>query len=816
MQYLPQSFAGFRAYNQFVVCQFVPKANGIGTNKYPIDMRTMIASSIHDQSIWMDADTACAQATALGPQYGVGFVFTVNDPFFFLDLDHCIDTETGELSDIAHELIAAAPGAAVERSHSGDGMHIFGRGTFGGHKKKNVPLGIEFYTELRFAAMTGIDAQGNVDSDCTAILTPTIDKYFPPETAVSDNGEPYTTEPRPEWDGPTDDDILLAKMLGSGSAEQKFSNAKASFADLFNANEVVLAACYPEVGDKGRAYGASEADAALAQHLAFWTGCDEARMDRLMRRSALVRDKWEARGDYYLPRTIKGATARQEKVYSKQPASATPPAPAAPAPQSVAVPASSATTVVQDTPGIQFMSVEAQKEFFSGYVYVAEIDQVFTPENGRMWKQPNFKNMFSNYTFALDTANAKTTTNAWQAFCSSQGAKFMKVHSVEFRPDLPEGSIREVKGDLLLNTYLDRRGKLIAGDASPFLNLFAKMLPVEEDRVILLSYMAAVVQHIGVKFRYCPVVQGTEGNGKSTLANIMEYAIGEEYTHKPSAAGLVADGGKFNEYLAKSILNCVEDIHIDATAGGTFDAMKPLISNDRIEIQGKGKDQKTGDNRSNWFISVNRKGDVPITDSSRRYCTFFTAQQSVEDKLRDGMTDEYWLEFWDWMHGRGEGVEENYGLAVCHNLLATYEIPAQYNPALISSAPRTSSTSAAVVASRTEAQEIVADAIAAEMAGFRGGWASSYHIDLELSSKRRAIRPNQRREMMEGLGYEWHPLLHEGRCPTAIDVEGQKKPVLYIKKDHPAALNFEQVGDVKDAYMKAQGYVGVGLSATGT
>ena len=819
MQYLPQSFAGFGAYRQFVVCQFVPKANG-KTDKYPIDMRTMLPGSINDREIWLDSATACAHATSLGANYGVGFVFTVDDPFFFLDLDSCVDEETGELSEIAQELIAAAPGAAVEWSHSGTGMHIFGRGTFGGHKKKNVPLGIEFYTELRFAAMTGEGAQGNCDIDCTAALTPTINKYFPPETSVSgDDGEVYTTEPRPEWDGPTDDDLLIAKMLSSGSAEQKFSQTKASFADLFNANETVLAAAYPEVGDKGRAYGASEADAALAQHLAFWTGCDEARMDRIMRRSALVRDKWEDRDGYYLPRTIKGATARQEKVYSKQPTSVAPTAPPAapaPAPTSVVPPTSVATTEVQDTPGVQFMSVEAQKEFFKGYVYIAELDQVFTPENGKMWKQPNFKNMYSNYTFALDTSNAKTTTNAWQAFCSSQGAKFMKVHSTEFRPDLPEGSIRELKGSLLLNTYLDRRGKVIAGDPSPFLILLAKMLPVEEDRVILLSYMAAVVQHLGVKFRYCPVVQGTEGNGKSTLANIMEYSIGEDYTHKPSATGLTADGGKFNEYLGKSILNCVEDIHIDATAGGTFDAMKPLISNDRIEIQGKGKDQKTGDNRSNWFISVNRKGDVPITDSSRRYCTFFTAQQSVEDKMRDGMTDEYWTEFWDWMHGRGEGMEEDYGLAICHHLLETYEIPAKYNPALISSAPRTSSTSAAVVASRTVAQEIIAEAIAAEMTGFRGGWTSSYHVDQLLESHRKSVRPNQRREMMEGLGYVWHPLLHEGRCPTAIDVEGQKKPVLYIKKDHPAALNFEQVADVKDAYMKAQGYVGFGLSAVGT
>lgn len=803
MQYLPQAFAGLSQYRQFVLCQFVPKANG-KTDKWPVDPSTMLPGSIHDTTIWMDAATACARATALGSVYGVGFVFTVNDPFFFLDLDACIDIETGELSDIANELLTAAPGAAIERSHSGTGLHIFGRGTFGGHKKKNVPLGIEFYTELRFAALTGIDAQGNCDVDCTAFLTPTINKYFPAEMSVAgDNGEVYTTEPRPEWDGPADDDVLIAKMLSSGSAEAKFSGTKASFADLFNANETVLAACYPEVGNKGRSYGASEADAALAQHLAFWTGCDEARMDRIMHRSALKRDKWEDRGGYYLPRTIKGATARQDKVYSKQPTSVAPSAPPTPAPQSV-TPAPAACTVVEDTPGVRFMSIEAQKEFFKDYVYVADLDQVFTPENGRMWKQANFKNMFSNYTFALDTDNAKTTTNAWQAFCSSQGAKFKKVHDVEFRPDFAEGNIRENGGDLILNTYLDRRGKQIAGDPSPFLILLEKMLPEEEDRVILLSYMAACVQHMGVKFRYAPVVQGTEGNGKSTIANIIEYAVGERYTHKPSALGLVNDGGKFNEWMGRTIFVSVEDLHMSNDAGGAFDAMKPLITNPRIEIQGKGKDQKTGDNRGNWFISCNRKGDVPITDNSRRYCMFFTAQQSAEDKLRDGLTDAYWVEFWDWMDGRAEGLEENYGYAVCHHLLETYQIPDKYNPALIASAPRTSSTTEAVVASRTKAQEIVAEAINSGAVGFRDGWASSYHIDQLLLSHRHPVRPNRRRELMEGLGYIWHPNLREGRCPTAIDAEGHSKPVLYVRKDHPVALNRVEPADAKAAYVKSQ------------
>ncbi|MFR4804189.1 MAG: hypothetical protein ACLT98_13270 [Eggerthellaceae bacterium] len=39
----------------------------------------------------------------------------------------------------------------------------------------------------------------------------------------------------------------------------------------------------------------SAADMALCSHLAFWCGRDAGRMDRIFRRSGLMRDKWDSR-----------------------------------------------------------------------------------------------------------------------------------------------------------------------------------------------------------------------------------------------------------------------------------------------------------------------------------------------------------------------------------------------------------------------------------------------------------------------------------------------------------------------------------------
>jgi putative DNA primase/helicase len=60
----------------------------------------------------------------------------------------------------------------------------------------------------------------------------------------------------------------------------------------------------------------SEADLALCLLLAFWTGRDVAQMDRLFRRSARMRDKWNRQD--YRSRTIGRALDRVKVTWKPQ------------------------------------------------------------------------------------------------------------------------------------------------------------------------------------------------------------------------------------------------------------------------------------------------------------------------------------------------------------------------------------------------------------------------------------------------------------------------------------------------------------------
>ncbi len=92
------------------------------------------------------------------------------------------------------------------------------------------------------------------------------------------------------------------------------------------------------------------------------------------------------------------------------------------------------------------------------------------------------------------------------------------------------------------------------GDASLFVRHMELLFPNERDRGIMWTYMAACVQHKGVKFQWCPVVQGPEGNGKTVLSWVVAEALGLHYTHWIDARGI---GSDFNAWMDGKLLICL-------------------------------------------------------------------------------------------------------------------------------------------------------------------------------------------------------------------------------------------------------------------
>jgi hypothetical protein len=499
-------------FRLFIVVRVVPLATG-KTNKLPLDYRTLQTHDAHSEAIWLDYQTAAGIVAALGAGYGLGFVISkAHCDLVCVDLDGCRDPATGVCTPLALEVCAALPGAVVEVSNSEGGLHLWARrSVVPAHSSKNVPLRLEAYSDARFILL-GKQSAGVMADDCTA-LDGVLARYFPPRERVT-TAEGDEDKPRADWRGPESDEELLRRMLQSKSAAGVFGG-KASASDLFHADERVLSKAYPADASSSEPYDRSSADAALAAHVAFWTGAHPSRMERLMRQSALVRPKWDDRPDY-LQRTIVNACALQRDVLADKP-SAVPEAPAA----AVAGP-----PAIADVTGDTFLGAAEQKRLFAGCIYVEDVHRVLIP-GGRLRRPDQFRAKFGGFTFFLDREGTKTTRNAFEAFTESQMNVTPTADSTCFRPALPYGTLVTDAGQTLVNTYWPVDVPCTPGDPAPFLDLLQRMLPNERDRTICLSNAAAIVQYPGLKIPYATLLQGVEGNGKTTISKCLEAALGK-------------------------------------------------------------------------------------------------------------------------------------------------------------------------------------------------------------------------------------------------------------------------------------------------
>ena len=283
----------------------------IRNGKVPCDWRSYAAANPHDPANWIDRVTALAKAAEGGPNYGIGFVFTDDDDLWFLDIDHALHDRVW--SDVATQLCTTLAGAYVEVSQSGEGLHIIGRGTLPPHATRNGALGLELYSRARYCALTGIHATGSMEADLTPAITTIASQYFPPAVGAIALPADWTDGPCEGWSGPADDDDLIRMACNATSAAAAFGDSL-TFKQVWEADDESLGKAFPDAGAASRVFDASRVDMSLARRLAWWTGRDCARIERIMRRSALVREKWDR--EDYLRRTILRACAQCKDVRS--------------------------------------------------------------------------------------------------------------------------------------------------------------------------------------------------------------------------------------------------------------------------------------------------------------------------------------------------------------------------------------------------------------------------------------------------------------------------------------------------------------------
>jgi len=725
------------------------------------------AKSWTDRSRWMSYEAALYTARAMSG-HGVGFVFTAEDPYVFIDLDNCID-EQGNKNDFASAITAMLPRAACEVSQSGRGLHLFCRGTIpSGYKQRSNDPKIEIYTHGRYAALGGGEIVGDPNIDYTPQLIIICERYLKGGSAGAPRSEEWTEGPVEGYRGPQDDNELIARAVASMSPRAAFGKVP-PFRALWDADADVLAQHYPGTN---HLYDESAADLALASALAFWTGKDCARIERLMWRSALRREKWENRVEDYLRRTILRAVGScgntlggdsgpppdlAAEMHQAGISTVPPPPPAAPAPPD----GGEGRKRVYNTAD--------QIELFKGCVFVKDENKVLTP-NGYLLPPPAFSNglpsrMFLNgYT---KKGEPRVTTKAFEAFRENPEYEFPTVDGVYWSPLEPYQTVKDLHGRVVINTYYPMPGPRKRGDPGPFVRHLETLLPVEADREVFVQYLAHCVQRPGHKAAWAPVLIGAQGNGKTMIGDIVRRAVGVPYSHDAKPGDL--RDTKFNGWMVGKLVCFVEEMKVSGVRD-VAENMKPLISNEYVAVQPKGVDQYTAENYCNFVFFSNHEDAVLKEQGDRRYAVLMTAQASRE-AVEAAFDPWYFQRLFRWL-------KEADGYAICADYLDRYPITLDMG----GRAPHTSFEAQAIRYSQGPVEQAVYDAILDEIPGLSGEYVlfDAAKAVADRAAHRGTISNFAMAKILESMGYIPHPLLSASEGRIRMGNMGLKR--VYVNK----------------------------------
>jgi putative DNA primase/helicase len=289
--------AELRQRDQWVCWKLEPKADRAGNSKMtkvPYCAHDGTRASSTDPRTWAPFSKAVQAARERGFA-GVGFILTEGDPYVGIDLDNAVD-ENGEIRPEQAAILRELK-SYTEWSQSRKGLHAIVRGATpnGEPVKKGDAFGpgqgLEIYSQKRFWVMTGNRLETfpeNIEGRASQIET--LFRRFKPVPVEEPEDFPDILPPV------LDDEIIIRKAVKARNGEK--------FKRLWE-------------GDASGYSSSSEADEALCCLLAYWTK-DPEQIDRLFRRSALFRAKWDERhgAETYGATAIRKAISLVKEAYS--------------------------------------------------------------------------------------------------------------------------------------------------------------------------------------------------------------------------------------------------------------------------------------------------------------------------------------------------------------------------------------------------------------------------------------------------------------------------------------------------------------------
>ena len=192
---------------------------------------------------------------------------------------------------------------------------------------------------------------------------------------------------------------------------------------------------------------------------------------------------------------------------------------------------------------------------------------------------------------------------------------------------------------------LDAYDKAIISD---FLSLIREVICDNNEEIYnyVISWIACMIQHPGLKNETALILKGLQGTGKNTFTNVIcELLAGYSVKNVTDISELT---GSFNSVVESKMLIVLNELsNCGSEKQLNFNALKSIITDDTIRINEKNQPRRTAENVANFIFVTNNSFPVKIETGDRRYIVMYVNAIHKGDmdyftKLHKSFTKEFY------------------------------------------------------------------------------------------------------------------------------------------------------------------------------
>ena len=328
----------------------------------------------------------------------------------------------------------------------------------------------------------------------------------------------------------------------------------------------------------------------------------------------------------------------------------------------------------QVTPKYSKDTTPIDDPWLSGWVFLSNQNMFAKCGEPSMVKRASFNGMYNRHLSDRTDLDGKHQEADRYAL---EIKKIDYVHDLMYYPMMPERF--EFERQLMINSFNPDS----FGERKPesewdeldhkaidlFKNHLYEMFPQDGEADLLLETMAHIVQNPQKRLLWALVIYGCEGDGKTTLCEVLSRAVGSINSGIVNGSDIVS--GVFSDWAEGQIVKIIEELKVPGkNRFDTIEKIKTFITNNVISINPKWQVPKKVPNTASIITTTNHRDAIPYQDDSRRFTLIsskWRSKQQILDKYGKSYFDKLITVF----------IKHETAL---NEFLATYNISEDFSP----------------------------------------------------------------------------------------------------------------------------------------